>query len=57
VRLSTVASPRAMGANRGWAFVYALFTAVLLPIPYYALIPVKVSFQDRLHAFGTSCGG
>ncbi len=46
-----------MGANRGWAFVYALFTAVLLPIPYYALIPVKVSFHDRLHAFEPSCGG
>jgi hypothetical protein len=33
-----------MGYIPGWAFAYALLTTVLLPIPYYALIPLKVSF-------------
>ena len=50
-------SPSAMGASRGWAFFYALFTAVLLPIPYYALIPVQVSFHDGCKPFEPSCGG
>ena len=31
-----------MGANSGWAFAYALFATVLLPIPYYVCIPLKV---------------
>ena len=39
-----------MGALRGWAFLYALFTAVLLPIPYYALIPIKVRTSGRANA-------
>ena len=51
-------SPSAMGASRGWAFFYALFTAVLLPIPYYALIPVQVSsFTTVCKPFEPSCGG